>query len=255
MTPNEDAARLRPDRHVSQAGAAGGRRWRWWYLVFGGIGVVVLFFIALVIQALVGMRTGDDLANFSADGRLTAATGIAVGTATDRADDHSDDDPDLGRRDAPVQIIAFEDFQCPFCRESYPIVRRLMERYKDRVHFIYRDFPVASLHPLAQKAAEAGQCAWEQGQNQFWSLHDRIYQNQETISEGNLVLWAKLAGADEARLRTCLAAGTYATEVQQDLEDGAAAGVRGTPTFFFNGRKVEGAIPEDLFEKAIRSLL
>ncbi len=165
------------------------------------------------------------------------------------------DDPRFGNYDAKVVVVEFGDFQCPFCRQAYPIVRELMNRYRDRVLFIYRDYPVAELHPDAEKAAEAGQCAWEQGENQFWAFHDRVFANQDNLSVAALKEYATASGIEAAVFEACLDGGKYAGEVATDYDDGVRAGVRGTPTFFVNNRRYEGAIPKDLFEKIINAEL
>jgi protein-disulfide isomerase len=163
----------------------------------------------------------------------------------------SNDDPSLGPVDAPVTIVEFGDFQCPYCREVFPTVRRLMNLYDGKIRFVFRDYPISDGHPLAQTAAEAGMCAWEQGSNQFWSLHDRLFSNQDAISEDRIQSWAALSGADREALSTCLQSGRYHQEVLDDLADGVKLGVRGTPTFFVNGEKFEGVLSEEVFRDVI----
>lgn len=207
------------------------------------VGLIVLWIV------LTAFRSGDSL---SATDKFTASDQASSGAVAGKASENSDDDPFLGKADAPFQVIAFEDFQCPYCREEYPIIRQVLSKYQDRIHFIYRDFPLTTIHAEASIAAQAGQCAWAQGANIFWSLHDRIYQNQDALSQDNLIVWAELSGADRDKLAACLLDGTTAAEVAQDFSDGLAAGVRGTPTFFINGRKVEGAIPLDVWERILQ---
>lgn len=228
------------------------RTGRFWIIPLIAIGAFVVFFAVLTVQAYLKLSRGS---GDGIQGRgLTADASLKVGSDVAKALQHTDDDPSWGTASAPVQVVAFEDFQCPFCKEAYPIVRQVLTRYQDRVYFVYRDFPLSSEHPMAQSAAEAGQCAWEQGQNQFWSLHDRIYQNQDALSEANLVAWAELSGVDRERFLACLTSGKYQEEVREDFTDGIAAGVRGTPTFFINGRKIEGVIPLDAWETLFRKL-
>lgn len=185
---------------------------------------------------------------------FTPVTGN-IGTGSANAQLVTTDDQTLGPADAKVVVVEFADFQCPFCKQVEPTVRQLMSEYSDRVRFEFRDFPVSDAHPLAQIAAEAGGCAWKQAPNVFWAFHDRVYQNQDALSRDNLVQWAVLAGANQSAFEACLNSGEFTQEVQQDFNDGVALGVRATPTFFFNGRRVQGVIPEQLFRKVIDSLL
>lgn len=161
----------------------------------------------------------------------------------------SDDDATLGRKDAPITIVEFADFQCPYSREASFTMRELALKYPDKIHYIYRDFPLSEIHPLAQKSAEASECAADQGK--FWEYHDKLFQNQSDLSEQRLYQFASELNLNLSFFRSCLDSGTYKDEVEKDYEDGLQAGVRGTPTFFINGNKVQGAIPKEIFEKII----
>jgi protein-disulfide isomerase len=161
----------------------------------------------------------------------------------------STDDPALGRTDATLTIVEFADFECPFSREASLTMRELSLKYPERIHYIYRDFPISDTHPLAQKAAEAGECAAEQGQ--FWQYHDKLYANQSDLSSDRLNEFASELGLNTQAFESCLSSGRKRQEVLDDYQDGLAAGVRGTPTFFLNGTKVEGSIPKELFEQLI----
>jgi protein-disulfide isomerase len=163
------------------------------------------------------------------------------------------DDPSLGNLEAPVIIVEFADFGCPYSRESSFVVRELATQYPDKVRFVYRDFPLTELHPIAQKAAEAGECAQDQGM--FWEYHDKLYQNQSTLTESRLVEFAVELNMNSYQFELCLNSGRYANEVLGDYEDGLEAGVRGTPTFFINGNRIAGAIPQDILDALIQSIL
>ncbi|MBI4281558.1 DsbA family protein [Candidatus Uhrbacteria bacterium] len=165
----------------------------------------------------------------------------------------TNDDPSIGPANARVTVVEFSDFECPFCRQAFPIVRELMASYGDRVRFIYRDFPITQVHDNAEKAAEAGECAHTQGK--FWPLHDKIFQNAPRMSVPDLKQYAREVGLNTTQFDTCLDSGTFANEVAQDYADGIALGVRGTPTWFFNGRKVEGVIPRDTFISILEQFL
>lgn len=176
----------------------------------------------------------------------------------------ADDDPSLGNPEAPVTVVEFSDFQCPFCRRLYiQTLPQLKEKYikTGKARFVYRDFPLTSIHGMAQKYAEAGECADEQGK--FWQMHDMIFEKQEargngTISDfniGDLKAWAREIGLDGTAFDNCFDSGKYADEVQKDLNDGQTAGVTGTPGTFVNGRLVQGAVPYAQFEAIIEEEL
>lgn len=167
----------------------------------------------------------------------------------------ADDDAVMGNPDAPVEIIEFSDYQCPFCARFFEqTLPQLEQNYIDagKVKLIYRDFPL-SFHQDAQKAAEAAECAGDQGK--YWEMHDRIFGNQQSIGVDSLKQYAQQIGLDTGQFNSCLDSGKYAEEVQKDFSDGQAAGVSGTPTFFINGVKVVGAQPYSVFEQAIEQML
>ena len=161
----------------------------------------------------------------------------------------SDDDASLGRKDAQVTIVEFADFQCSYSKESSFVMRELALKYPEKINYIYRDFPLSDVHSLARKAAEASECAADQGK--FWEYHDKLYQNQSDLSQERLYQFAAELNLNTSFFRSCLDSGTYKDEVEKDYQDGLQAGVRGTPTFFINGSKIQGAIPKDIFEKLI----
>lgn len=165
-----------------------------------------------------------------------------------------DDDPARGPEDAAVTVIEFSDFQCPFCaRFSAQTLPTVLENYGDRVRFVFRDFPLNSIHPFAAKAAEAAECADDQ--ESFWDYHDLLFENQNALDVDSLKGHAASLDLDVAAFDECLDSGKYTEEVAKDLEDGAAAGVRGTPAFFINGRLISGAQPYQVFAAAIDAAL
>lgn len=149
-----------------------------------------------------------------------------------------DDDPTQGPANAPVTIVEFSDFQCPFCSRVEGTLAQVLANYKDKVRFVYRDFPLP-IHPHAPKAAEAAQCADEQGK--FWEYHRVLYQDQSKLSLADLEATATRLGLDEQKFKTCLSSGKFAAEVSKDTEDAQKAGVRSTPSFFINGIPLVGA--------------
>ena len=161
-----------------------------------------------------------------------------------------DDDPARGLKDAPVTIIEFSDFQCTYGKryfdETLPMI---LSNYSDKIQYVYRDFPVGSIHPNSTKVAEASQCAFEQGK--FWEYHDMLYKNQGKQELADLKAYAVVLGLDENAFNLCLDSGKYAGEVEKDVADGKSYGVYGSPTFFINGRKVVGALPYATFKTII----
>lgn len=163
------------------------------------------------------------------------------------------DDPRLGSSSARVKIVEFADFGCPYSREASFVLRELAVKYPEFVQFIYRDFPITDLHPNAQKSAEAGECADEQGK--FWEYHDKLYQNQNQMTEGSYVEFAEGLNMNVAQFESCLLSGRHTQEVLEDYQAGVDAGVRGTPTFFINGNRVPGSIPLEILDAVIQSVL
>jgi len=157
------------------------------------------------------------------------------------------DNPSLGRRDAPVTIVEFSDYQCPFCRQfvstTLPAIK---SAYVDsgKVRYVFRDFPIDHIHPYARKASEAARCAGDQGK--YWEMHDLLFQNQQSLAPDQLPGLGSKLGLDAGAFNACLSSSKYAGAIQQNYGDGSAAGVRGTPSFVI-GRtrpddKVEGVM-------------
>jgi protein-disulfide isomerase len=159
----------------------------------------------------------------------------------------------LGNNRAPVTLVEYSDFQCPFCKRHYPVLKQVLANYKNKVRIIYKHFPLSNIHPLAQKAAEASECASEQGK--FWEMHDKIFENQESLSLDALKQWAKDLKLDSNKFNSCLDSGTYAQKVQQDYQEGVTKGVQGTPATFVNGQLISGAVPYENFSSIIDQLL
>lgn len=157
-------------------------------------------------------------------------------------------DPVRGPADAAVTIVEFSDFQCPFCARGKATVDQVVERYGDKVRVVFRDFPLP-MHRDAPKAAEAGQCAAEQGK--FWEMHDKMFENQAALGVDALKKSAADLGLDAAKFNECLDSGKHAEDVKKDTESGQSFGVSGTPAFFINGRMISGAQPFENFAKVI----
>lgn len=149
--------------------------------------------------------------------------------------------PELGARNAKVTIVEFVDYQCPFCQRSAPAVRQVMATLGDRVRLIIRDFPIRELHPGASQSALAARCVLEQNVDMYWRYHDLLFADIEHQSASDLRAKAGLAGAQLTAFDACVAQNRYGASIEADIQAGLRAGVQGTPTFFVNGIKVEGA--------------
>ena len=161
-----------------------------------------------------------------------------------------DDDPMLGAEDAPITIVEFSDYECPYCRQWHTeVYTQLIDTYGDQIRFVYRDFPLESIHSNANPAAEAANCAYEQGA--FWEYHDKLFSNELGLNSEALQEYASQLNLDTDAFQECIESGRYQEEVQSDFEFAANLGVRSTPTFFINGIAVVGAQPFEIFQQVI----
>ncbi|MBI4200103.1 MAG: thioredoxin domain-containing protein [Chloroflexi bacterium] len=170
-----------------------------------------------------------------------------------RAQVSADGAPFKGGATAPVVIVKFEDFHCPFCKQVQPTLVQLLSRYNEKVKLVHKDYPIDQLHPAARKGHEAARCANDQGK--FWAYHDKLYENAPKASPEQLKAYAKEVGLDLAAFDQCFASGKYQAAVQRDVDEGARLGITGTPTFFVNGRVLTGAQPLERFAQVIEDEL
>lgn len=212
----------------------------------------VLTVVLAIALVFVLMKGGDDTPTAPVP---TAPGAPAAPTVVDVS---ADDDPVKGDKDAPVEIIEFSDYECPFCEKFYSgALPQIEEQYikTGKVKLIYRDLPLP-MHPNAPKAAEAANCAREQGGDEgYYEFHDKLFANYRTLSVDNLKQYAADEGLDTGAFNECLDSGKYADEVKKDMADGQAAGVSGTPSFFINGIKLVGAQPFSQFQPIIEAEL
>ena len=157
--------------------------------------------------------------------------------------------PFKGGEKAPVTIVEFSDFHCPFCRRVIPTLAQLESRYGDKIKLVFRDFPIENLHPGATKAHEAARCANEQGK--FWPYHDKLFASTPSSSPDVFKGMAKEVGLDAVAFETCLGSGKYQAAIKEDIAEGNRVGVGGTPAFFVNGRLISGAQPLEAFTRVI----
>jgi len=175
------------------------------------------------------------------------------------------DAPSLGRADAPVTLVEFSDFQCPFCGRFFATTFPILKKdYIDtgKLRYVLRDYPLDQLHPNARKAAEAAHCAGEQGK--YWEMHDVLFQNQRALAPPQLAEYARALGVGGAAFEQCVSSGRYAPQIERGLTDGTAAGVQGTPGFVIGrttaadtveGTPIRGAQPLETFRRIIEQWL
>ena len=160
--------------------------------------------------------------------------------------------PTKGAADAPVTIIEFSDFECPYCSQLNETMNRILTAYSDHVRIVFRQFPLTSLHPRAMAAAEASLCAAENGK--FWELHDALFSDQ-ALQAADLRSKAESIGLDVEAFEACLSSGRHTAAVKRDLTAGGAVGVTGTPALFVNGRPLQGAVTYEQLEAVIKDEL
>ena len=159
--------------------------------------------------------------------------------------------PSKGPAGAPVQIVEFSDFECPFCGRVNPSLKQVRDNYGDKVRIVFRQFPL-NFHPNAFKAGEASLCAAEQNEDYFWKLHDAMFADQKNLGvDGLKQMAAGIEGLETDVFNECLDSSRYASQVEEDMAAGSEAGVSGTPAFFINGRFLSGAQPYEKFAEII----
>lgn len=178
----------------------------------------------------------------------TAPTPTAAPVKGIQATDHV-----RGNPKAKVVLIEYSDFQCPFCSKHHPVVKQLLDAFPNQIAWVYRHFPLTSIHPQAQPAAEASECAAEQGK--FWEYADKLFDNQTLLGDATYEKIATDLELNVSKFKTCYSSKKYAGRVNQDATEGGAAGVDGTPANFINGSLVSGAIPFESLKAMVESQL
>lgn len=223
---------------------------------FNFLALSILISAILISGSILYSNSGTKNAKSKQDPKTEVAQ-IAQSPTTNQDDvlKINQDDVILGNPEAPVILIEYGDYECPFCEkfftETEPLIRKnYIETGK--VKMIYRDFPLPG-HPYAQPAAEAANCAKDQ--NKFWAYHDIIFQKQKELPNVDYLKLANELGLNTEQFKQCLEAQKYKDKIKKDYEGGTIIGVNGTPTFFINGQKVVGAQPYSVFEKIIEEAL
>jgi protein-disulfide isomerase len=160
--------------------------------------------------------------------------------------------PVMGPADAPITIVEWSDYQCPFCKRAHPTVEQVLKEYKDKVKFVYLDYPLP-FHPMAMPAAQAVHCAEDQGK--FWEYHKNLFEAAGDLSKADLTKRATDLGLDAAAFEACTTSNKHDSLIKTNYDDGAALGVTGTPAFFINGRALVGAQPIEQFRDIINDEL
>lgn len=163
------------------------------------------------------------------------------------ADDHV-----AGPPDAALTLLEYGDYECPFCQQAYYQVKQLQQALGAQLRFVFRNFPLSQVHPHALAAAEAAEAAEAAGgQDQFWEMHDTLYENQDALDLPSLLSYAESLGLDLRRLSSDLDNHTYLERVHRDFMSGVRSGVNGTPTFFINGMRHDGPFTFDALLEAL----
>jgi protein-disulfide isomerase len=199
------------------------------------------------IRAFLGQERGADARRRYVDA-LRAKTKVTTSLEPPRIHVADAGRPARGPKSAPVQIVEFSDFECPYCLRAHATLERVRETYGDRIRLVYRHYPLTN-HPNAKPAAEASLCAAEQ--DKFWPYHDRLFANPKKLSGPELQEHAAQLGLDVGAFRACVESAKYRADVEADVAAANAVGVSGTPAFFINGRRLEGAQPFEAFKEVI----
>ena len=211
------------------------------------------YFLWQVGDSINLINNGQDPAVVNQQRQYQASVAKTVANAHVTADDLSKleagQNPTLGNPSAPIHIVEFLDYECPFCRQSAPVLRAFMAKHMQDVYLVLRDFPLADIHPDAVNDALSAECVFAQMSDQrFWTYYDRLYASQEDQTVDDLRLYAQQIGVDLTAYDDCISRQTPLPKIQQSVQDGLNAGVGGTPTFFFNGVRIQGALDSQSLE-------
>jgi protein-disulfide isomerase len=201
------------------------------------------------IRLIVALQQQEDSQQIDqALAKLRASQNVKIALEAPRVAVVSTGHPSLGAKDAPITMVEFGDFQCPFCRASENSVKEVRAKYGDKVRVVYMDFPLG-IHAHAMDAANAARCAGEQ--DKFWQYHDAMFADQSKLAPADLKASGAKLGLDAKKFGACLDKAKYQPQIQQDMAEATKLGVTGTPTFFINGREITGVQPAQKFEDII----
>jgi formate-nitrite transporter family protein len=163
----------------------------------------------------------------------------------------TDDDHVRGPADAPVTVLEYGDYECPYCRGAARDVRRMLDLYPGSIRFVFRNFPIPQLHPHAEQAAEAAEAAAAQGR--YWEMYELLLQPSSGLDLDSLLSYAQNLGLDMDRFRKEVTGGDYAARIERDVQEGVRNGVNATPKFYVNGQRIDGKFPLEGLEDTIRA--
>lgn len=213
-----------------------------WYKKWWGFFIILTLAIAIIFMTAVAIQVIHDL-------KLSPQT-INQTTTVDVT---TTDDLTLGRAEASITIVEFGDFNCPYCKQSFAIIKQLLREFPNDINFIYRDFPVLSQSSFSY--ALAVECAQEQGSPFGWAMHDLFFINQGLVPDDFAVSYPQKLNLNLSQFNTCFSENKYLDEIRTDIVEGRQAGAVATPTFFINGHKVSGHQSIDSWRAAIKYLL
>jgi protein-disulfide isomerase len=157
-----------------------------------------------------------------------------------------------GSIDAPISVVEYGDYECPYTGMAYPIVKEIMKKFNNKIYFVFRNFPLNSIHPHAQHAAEAAEVA--SAQDKFWQMHDYLFEHQKALDDNHLLQYAEKVGLDVNKFKKEISGHVYAPLIEGSLKSGIESGVQGTPTFFVNGERYEDSWDLETFSSSLKAL-
>ncbi len=258
---NKDIPMVKPIEHLSHhteyqhKDKNSEKNWHKYILILGVIQVLLLVFIAYKISASSAITSNTE--NPTPDAQAPTIPNVPSAIEAPSIDNSKlvDDDAVKGDKNAPVTIVEFSDYECPFCEKFYTqTLPQIEENYikTGKVKLIYRDYPLG-FHAQAQKAAEAAECAGEQ--DKYYEMHNQLFEKGVAGGVSSFKEYAKELKLDAIKFDQCLDSGKMSSEVQKDTADGSKYGVQGTPAFFINGKLISGAQPYSVFQQAIETEL
>ncbi len=224
-------------------------------IILGLFGIVLLIFGGFFGYYLWAQKFGSPETQKELSNRFTPSFSRAPGLGSARTQATKDVapfirpyNPVLGSANAPITIVAFIDFECPYCQRSYPIFESMLQKYGPTVRVVFKNFPIPALHPNAMGASIGATCAHEQGK--FWPYYDRLF-TEKNVTPENIAILGDQLQMDSTRFKTCLENETFSQQVLDDMQDGISLGVQGTPTYFVNQQKLEGVVDSQTWDATL----
>jgi protein-disulfide isomerase len=232
----------------------------WGIALLGFAGVVmvgVIAFGSITIRFWWQIRHGGNAVLQQQYGGFDRQQASAQTANVDRSVLEKGDFPSLGNPNAPITVVLFGDFKCPNTKNAWPIMQRLLGQYSDKVRLVFRHFPGESIHPGANKLAQLSVCTYKQSQEAYWGLHNYLFAHQNelpvNLSDQDIAKIAQELNLDMTQLNSCLSSSEASlVKINRDYADGVRFGVGGTPTFFVNGKKIEGVVPWEVWDGFVK---